>query len=278
MNCQSCRIEIEELERGESLSKAASAHLNTCSPCGAFYNERLSLRQLVASLEPVTAPSDFEFRLRARIAASQSTGNHRFSFRSFIASAPAISLAASFALLIAAFVVYNHFKSGAGVNNQANEVVHQQPAQKAEAPNSSTPSVNVASSSTTNVSTPDDKDSRSPAILSTGDNQRPRVAVNNRNAVRRETKQLGAGSQQIVTHEEALGSAQRITPQDISPFSAKTGPLVELPVRSPSQAIRVFVGDKSGGKRSVTFEPVIFGSQDLTGRSTSRVQTSQGIW
>jgi hypothetical protein len=278
MNCQSCRIEIEELETSESLSKAASAHLNACSPCGAFYHERLSLRRLVGSLEPVTAPSDFEFRLRARLAASESGRNHRFSFRSFIASAPAISLAASFALLIAAFVVYNHFKSGPAVNNQTNEIVRQEPTQKTEAPNINTFSESIASQATANVSTPDDKDSRSPAILSTGNSPRPRVAVVSRNAVRRQPKQLDAGNQQIVSRDEAVRSAPRITPQDNSPLTTKAGPLVELPVRSSSQAMRVFVGDKSGGKRSVTFEPVIFGSQDLTGRNSSRVQTSQGIW
>jgi hypothetical protein len=279
MNCQSCRIEIEELETSESLSKAASAHLNACSSCGAFYHERLSLRRLVGSLEPVTVPSDFEFRLRARIAASESGGDHRFSFWSFITSAPAISLAASFALLLAAFVVYNNFNSGPAVNNQANEVARQQPAQKTEAPNSNNPSESVASKSTTNISTPDANDSRSPAVLSTGNgNPRPHVIAISKNAVHRQPKQLDAGSQQIVSRDEAVRSAPRITPQDNSPFNVKSGPLVELPVRSSSQAMRVFVGDKSGGKRSVTFEPVIFGSQDLTGRNSSRVQTSQGIW
>ncbi|HEV7374651.1 MAG TPA: hypothetical protein VGN95_08030 [Pyrinomonadaceae bacterium] len=278
MNCQSCRIEIEELEISESLSKAASAHLNACSSCGAFYHERLSLRRLVGSLEPVTAPSDFEFRLRARIAASESVGNHRFSFRSFIASAPAISLAASFALLIAAFVVYNHFKSGPAVNNQTNEVARQESMQKTEQPNSNAPSGNIASKDTTTVSTPDDKDSSPPVLLPAGDNPHRRVGVISRNAVHRQPRELDAGSQQIESRDEAVRPAPRIMPQDSSPFTAKSGPLVELPVRSSSQAMRVFVGDKSGGKRSVTFEPVIFGSQDLTGRNNSRVQTSQGIW
>jgi hypothetical protein len=279
MNCQSCRIEIEELEIAESLSKAASAHLNTCSACGAFYHERLSLRRLVGSLEPVTAPSDFEFRLRARIAASESGGNHRFSFRSFISSAPAISLAASFALLIAAFVVYNHFKPGSTVNNQTNEIVRQEPTQRTEAPSSHAPSGNIASQATANVSKPDADNSRSPVILSTvSSNPRQRVAVVGKNAVRRQPKQLEAGSQQIVSSDEAVRPAPRITPQDSSPFTARSGPLVELPVRSASQAMRVFVGDKSGGKRSVTLMPVIFGSQDITEGSSSRVQTSQGIW
>jgi hypothetical protein len=277
MNCQSCRIEIEELETSESLSQAASAHLDACSSCGAFYRERLSLRRLVGSLEPVTAPSDFEFRLRARIAASERAGNHHFSLRSFIASAPAISLAASFAVLIAAFVVYNHFKSGSAVNNQPSEIVRQESTQKPESSGSNTSSESVASKSTTNVPVPDRKDSRSPVILpATSDNPRPHVA--SRNAVHRQLKQLDAGSQQIESRDEAVRPAPRITPQDSLPFTAKSGPLVELPVRSPLQAMRVFVGDKSGGKRSVTFEPVIFGSQDLTGRNGSRVQTSQGIW
>jgi hypothetical protein len=42
--------------------------------------------------------------------------------------------------------------------------------------------------------------------------------------------------------------------------------------------VHVVVDDKSGGKRAVTLEPVIFGSQDLTGRNNSRITPPQSIW
>ena len=117
MNCQTCHHEIEELELGESLSDEASAHVGVCLPCGAFYNERLSLRRLVGSLEPVSAPPDFEFRLRARLAASGNSGNHHPFWRSLI-STPAIGFAA-FALLVGGIVLYNQFKSVPVARNQS---------------------------------------------------------------------------------------------------------------------------------------------------------------
>src|SRR3954469_25315396 len=98
MNCQACQIEIEELELGELLSEAARMHIRACSPCRAFHDERQSLRKLVGSLEPVAAPSDFDFRLRARLAAVSNGGSRHFSLRSVLSSAPAVALAASFAL------------------------------------------------------------------------------------------------------------------------------------------------------------------------------------
>src|SRR5215211_4580032 len=111
MNCNSCRIEIEELETGEGLSEKAGAHLAACPSCRTFHEERLSLRRLVGSLEPVSAPPDFEFRLRARLAANGNGQASRFSFRSLISSPAAIGVAASFALIVAAAVIYTNLKS-----------------------------------------------------------------------------------------------------------------------------------------------------------------------
>jgi hypothetical protein len=42
--------------------------------------------------------------------------------------------------------------------------------------------------------------------------------------------------------------------------------------------MRVFVDDRDGAKRTLTLEPVIFGSQDFTGRERPSIASSQGIW
>src|SRR5439155_8036638 len=67
MECRATRREIDE--GGEQLSAPALQHVASCAPCLAFQSERARLRGLLTSLEPVTAPADFDFRLRARIAA-----------------------------------------------------------------------------------------------------------------------------------------------------------------------------------------------------------------
>src|SRR4028119_525229 len=72
MNCQKCKNEIEERDlRRESLSDAAEAHLSACADCRVFGAERLALRRLVGGLEKVSAPADFDFRMRARMVAER---------------------------------------------------------------------------------------------------------------------------------------------------------------------------------------------------------------
>src|SRR5918912_1998496 len=110
MNCQTCRAEIEELETGAGLSERASAHVRVCPECWAFHDERQALRRLVGSLGPVSAPPDFDFRLRARLAAAKADADQRAPWRSFLSSVPAISLAAAFALLVAGFVIYKQMR------------------------------------------------------------------------------------------------------------------------------------------------------------------------
>lgn len=274
MNCQVCRNEIEELEMDEHLSDAARAHVRACLPCGAFYNERLSLRKLVGSLEPVSAPSDFEFRLRARLASGERAGNHRSSWRTFIASAPAIGLAASFALLVAAVVIYKQFSVQPAVT---------QPAAVAELKSEQKPEPAVPQPMATNSEGSFDiagakREEKAGLIESVGSAPRPRLAENGNSAVRR-PRQIDTTNVRIVSHDEAARPAPQIRPTSGSQLVSTSGnPLVELSVRSSSQAVRVFIDDVSGSRRSVTLEPVVFGSQDFTGRSVSHTSTPQGIW
>src|SRR5688572_28705509 len=88
--CNAICQEIEEADFGEKLNASSMEHLGTCGGCRQFYEERLKLRQLVASLETVAAPADFDLRVRARIANQRVNtwqgfrlGNFRFRSTSF---------------------------------------------------------------------------------------------------------------------------------------------------------------------------------------------------
>src|SRR3977135_2589316 len=97
--CRATRREIDESDLNQSLSGQARSHVALCSACQGFLLERTSLRELVGSLEPVSAPGDFEMRLRARIAGERP--NHArqpFVFR-FVSSTPAIAVTAFVVLL-----------------------------------------------------------------------------------------------------------------------------------------------------------------------------------
>jgi hypothetical protein len=122
------------------------------------------------------------------------------------------------------------------------------------------------------------KSDNNPAVAVKVKNPRPRAGDNSKNVARRESNQPRANEPQIVTNEMALHPAQQILPKGVSPFNAGMNQIVELPVRSASQPMRVFVNDVSGTKRRVTLAPVTFGSQDFAGLDPSRMGSSQGIW
>ncbi|OLE01768.1 MAG: hypothetical protein AUI36_43815 [Cyanobacteria bacterium 13_1_40CM_2_61_4] len=98
------RREIDESELNVRLSDQIQAHIASCPSCRAFRDERTRLRQLVGSLEPVTAPADFDLRLRARIAAERQRPVRASLFPHFLVSTPAMAAAAVIVMLAASIV------------------------------------------------------------------------------------------------------------------------------------------------------------------------------
>lgn len=251
---------------GAPLGESASAHLRVCPECGAFHDERQALRRLVGSLGTVGAPPDFDFRLRARLAAARTNQGQRAPRRSFLASVPAISLAAAFALLVAGFVIYKQL----GPRRPAVETVAQQPAQEKEeqqqespAPRADRPGEQVA-----DVGPIEKAEDENPAVVKGG---QPTRSVAGVPSARRK---MTAKAPQIITNDYAARGALETTAESGQPFGA----VVELPVRPASQPVRISLDDRDGARRTVTLEPVVFGSQDFAGRSLSRAGAPQDIW
>jgi hypothetical protein len=83
IDCRNVRQEIEEVGQHDLLGAAARNHVRSCEACAAFDNNEQKLRGLVASLGGVEAPADFDFKLRARLAANRNvTFINRFAVRS----------------------------------------------------------------------------------------------------------------------------------------------------------------------------------------------------
>src|SRR5258708_12091839 len=97
MECRATRREIDE--GGEHLTAQALRHVASCARCRAFQNQRTRLRDLLTSLEPVTAPADFDFRLRARMAAQTERLGPRSFFSGFALTTPAMAGAAAVVIL-----------------------------------------------------------------------------------------------------------------------------------------------------------------------------------
>jgi len=75
-NCEVIRQELDELMLGETISASAVEHLRECAQCREFNEKQTRLRQIVGGLGTVSAPPDFDFRLRARLATANSAAFH----------------------------------------------------------------------------------------------------------------------------------------------------------------------------------------------------------
>jgi hypothetical protein len=102
--CRVTRREIDQSELNQPLGDQVRAHLASCAPCREFRDERARLRELVGSLEPVTAPADFDVRLRARIATQRQSNARRPFLAGFSVSTPALAVAAVVIMCAASIV------------------------------------------------------------------------------------------------------------------------------------------------------------------------------
>ena len=73
-DCKVFRTEIEAAADGGALGRDAASHAEACAACGEELRGGAALRGLVRGLGRVEAPSDFEYRLRARMASSKPGG------------------------------------------------------------------------------------------------------------------------------------------------------------------------------------------------------------
>jgi hypothetical protein len=77
-NCETIRQELDELMLGETITARVVEHLRDCAACREFNEKQMRLRQIVGSLGTVSAPPEFDFRLRARLA--NDAGSAAFHF------------------------------------------------------------------------------------------------------------------------------------------------------------------------------------------------------
>lgn len=285
MDCKAFRQESEELDTGESLSRSAQAHVNSCTGCRTFQAERLSLRQLVGQLGAVSAPPDFDFQLRARLAAAKSAGNHSFHRARFAPGLKAISVAAAFAVLIAGAIIFKQLQPVQSPQQVATKTAANAPAvNEAQTQNSD----NASRQSTT---APKDDEAIVP-VVATNASKDDGVANTKGGAektaqVKHARNPVAAQSNRspLISNDIAFGGSPTvITPVRPSSTNAASDGEAANPtalLRVSSQPFKVVLHDRQGALRSVSLEPVVFGSQDFLGRAMQRqqpVSNIEGIW
>jgi hypothetical protein len=268
MNCKACRIEIEEAEACAPVSARARSHAETCQSCGAFLVERRSLRQLVGSLETVTAPPDFDFRLRARLAAARSADHRMFAWQRFVPHAfPAMAFAALLALVVGVPLIFQQVNLNRRDDARPTEAVANVPAREGQPGQvvSAPPSVAPVESSGEDTAAHHNDNAR-----------RNLTAVSRRSAGvdalperepgvepdRTATTTNDAGIRSI--DFGALRPAPQLYPTGISNPAVDPNPAIIVPVRVLAQPAK-FLFDEGRGTTSSTFSlrNVTFGSERL---------------
>jgi hypothetical protein len=254
MNCKACRREIEGAAMGRDVSDVeARAHLASCPRCRAFSAERRALRELVASVETVAAPPDFDWKLRARLAAEKSAGSNGRFPQSLAPGFPAIAFAALFVLLIAAAVYLKQARP---------ELL------------GTAPAVATANAPASNGAAARDKNSDEP--LRSDEGRAPLVATTKApKSLAAKRQRIGAQVRNSRPGGEAAAMAVAATSNKTvrsNDFSSSVAPVITLfsiPVHTPTQPVKVLLDEGSGTLRTVSLQPVTFGSQEILSRSSS---------
>ena len=243
IGCKTVSKEIDELESGQLPAAKTQAHLHDCASCRSFYDERQKLRQMIAGLETIEAPGDFDFRLRARLANLRSARVSAFS--SFGFGLPSIALA------VLAILVGLGIYMRATTDALNDDSLAQSQASQAAAPVTTQPASPAAARST--------KPPTPAATLITTSDQ-PEVTVKGR--VRNRSGNRNPNSNTVRRDD----------------FLAKSETWAMFPLEA-AEPLRVSVDYATGGSRTISLPTVSFGSQQVVASGASMVKTSaRTVW
>jgi hypothetical protein len=250
-DCREMRREIDQSELGQRLSEQAERHLAVCPACAEFRAERSSLRELVGRLEPVTAPADFDIRLRARIARENDARTRQpFIFR-FVMSTPGIAVAALAVMLVGSIVWFSQRPRTENSSNAATVPSGKETAQIPIAPP-------VAANN-----------DRADAI------QPPVAAV-----VPTDNSKRSNASRQYSARVPVFTAAQT---SDFNSSQAQSIRLAqdragEVSLTAPVNPMVVSMQDDHGGTRRISLPPISFGSQRMTDNRIPVSMTKSRDW
>jgi|SRR5215510_5635343 len=236
-DCRTVRREIDISELGQRLSEPVEMHVATCAACAKFRTDRAELRELVGSLKPVTAPADFDMRLRARIARERDVQARRpFIFR-FVLTTPAIAVAALLVLGVASVVWISQ-------RNQTNN----QPTASSSPKNDN---ATVPNPSSTNPVT--SVQSKEPVV----------ATVNSP----RKQKPLNRSPRSGIKPLMGTQASQDFSATSARSFRQAANRAGEVSLTAPSKPIMVSVKDANGATHKILLPPISFGAQRLDNRT-----------
>jgi hypothetical protein len=244
--CELVRREIEELLLNEEFSATAAEHLQACADCREFQRQQLKLRQIVGSLGTVSAPADFDFRLRARLAGdAQGAGFRYWSF--------AMKGLATAAILVV-------FGVGVAVLWQRGT----QPGPVAEGPGMQTPPEQSTQAGSKQPDQPQVNSSPAPDV-------RPTVAVNNEPKRKIERPFVVKAKRSLTAVDFSSERANIVS--NVRP-ALNNEPV--FPIDASLQSLKVSLDDGRGNARTISFPSVSFGSQRAL--TNANQFNPKGVW
>ena len=283
MNCSAFRREIEEAEAGQRLSDETRCHLAECISCRTFRDERHALSRLMGTLEMISAPPDFEFRLRSRLAPTPQNPSLRLRRirRSLLAPGfVSIALAASFALIVASVALFNQNKIVRTGNTRSPEIAGL---------NSAT---DLQSQSLRSAASESFRSSQKLKMLGQSNTSAlgHRTGNISRNVTGRispagkssdQTASLNAAKTHIKSAVFSGGSATVVLPTRTVTSDATLDPLMTAPLDAAVRPSKVWIDGLHNPARSSTTPPIIFGSQRFIEHGDARrafTLSLRGMW
>jgi hypothetical protein len=247
-NCKEVRRELDEMMLSADYGVQVSTHLRECNDCRDFQEKQTRLRQIVGGLGTVSAPPDFDFRLRSRLAnENASSGFPLSSLFSFGQRSAAV--AAVLVLLVALVVLVRYV----GTRNSSTPTVAHRDEVKPDnlSPSQPKPSQEIV--------TPEKH--QEVAVV-------PRVTNKD---IKRSSTVGNQRSRPNFAVEDSSGTGARV----IGPLSASETEQV-FPVDASSQSLKVSLFDGRGNAKTISVPSVSFGSQRVV--PTSASYAPKGVW
>lgn len=266
MNCRNVRPEIEEVASDGLLSSSANDHMKNCLECRTFFEDRLKLREMLSSLGAVSAPDDFDFRLRARLANERRGGAQPFVMRNVFGFRSAAF--ATILLLIGAAFLFIRFSE----------------------PSVSSLSAKDTKPSSTTIVKPGDEQpgnrgqSESATQVAVGpQTDKPRVGEANLNSApvreqRGEKRRAGLREEvasvrdnpRLKTRDLSSTAATVLRPRDAMAVNGSS----VFPIGASFQSLKVSLDDGRGSSRTISLPSISFGSQRVLAQGTSPLLAS----
>jgi len=246
--CATVQQELDELTLSEDCGVAAAKHLAECANCRDFQTKQTKLRQIVGSLGTVSAPADFEYRLRSRLARDNGASPSHFA-NLWSSSQRSAAVATAVVLLIGGAILFGQLMK----RNTTPAVVRTvQPTNTAPAPVVMPVQSDVAKN-------------QEPTLSNDGVPARQNIGI----------KRIVSGPSRTKRNVAAVDLSGSAAPVIRDSQSVSTSESV-FPIDAAQQSLKVSLLDGQGNRRTISVPTVTFGSQRVVPTTTSFVP--KGVW